>query len=126
MIIINKEKGVAILDIRRTLDLLNLYLQKTGERRTFIICGGASIILRGIQGRGTSDIDIIAPEIDQTLKESSLRVAKDLDLEADWLNDKPRKFYAKDLPTGWKAERSTSILRAISPFSRFQILILRF
>lgn len=90
------------IDVRKSLDLLNLYLRDKKVRRTFVICGGASMILRGIQGRGTGDIDIIGPAIDQTLKDASLHVADELGLENEWLNDKPRRYYAKDLPGGWE------------------------
>ncbi len=120
---------MAKLDIHKALDLLNLYLQKKSEQRTFIICGGAAIILRGIQERGTNDIDVIAPEIDQILKESSVRVAEDLGLGSDWLNDKPRKFYAKDLPTDWES-RAFKIYAAshltVQSVSDFDLAILKF
>lgn len=120
---------MAALDVREALDLLNLYLQNKRERRTFIICGGASMILRGIPGRGTNDIDVIGPEIDQTLKDASLHVADELGLSNDWLNDKPRKFYAKDLPTGWE-ERVFEVYGAshliVKSVSDFDLATLKF
>lgn len=117
------------LEICETLDLLNFYLQKEDELRTFTICGGASIVLRGIRGRGTGDIDIIAPKIDRTLKEASLKVANDLELGEDWLNDKPRKFYAKDLPIGWenrKIEVYTASHLTVHSVSNFDLAVLKF
>lgn len=68
-------------DIISTLDLLNFYLGKRNENRTFIICGGASLILQHISNRATRDVDIISPKIDKVLKEASEEVAKSLGLD---------------------------------------------
>lgn len=120
---------MANLDVREALELLNHYLRKAEETRAFIICGGASIVLRGIQGRGTGDIDIIAPEIDRALMKASLLVANDLDLDEGWLNDKPRKFYAKDLPSFWE-NRTFDVFTAshlnVKSVSNFDLAALKF
>ncbi len=55
--------------IKDVLNLLNHYLSQKGERRRFVICGGASLVLQGVDGRETADIDIVGPAIDATLNE---------------------------------------------------------
>ena len=89
------------LNIKQTLDYLNLYLHKKGLHRTFIICGGASLILQGITTRGTQDIDVVGPEIDVALKEASVYVADQLGLNPQWLNADPRGL-AQDMAPGWE------------------------
>lgn len=64
------------INIVPTLDLLNSFLKKRNEVRSFIICGGASLILQKIAKRTTQDIDVVAPEIDKVLKNASEDVAK--------------------------------------------------
>lgn len=91
------------INIQDSLKLLNYYLAKKGEKRTFVICGGASLVLQGIEGRGTADIDIVGPEIDNLLREASLSVATDLGLHAKWLNDDVQKIFSKDIPIKWEA-----------------------
>ncbi len=89
------------LNIKQTLKLLSSYLEKKGLSRTFIICGGASLILQGIITRGTKDIDIVGPEIDEVLKEAAVYVADQLGLNPNWLNTEP-KGLAKDMTPGWE------------------------
>jgi hypothetical protein len=62
------------INITSTLDLLNFHLARIKEERSFIICGGAALILQKIATRTTRDIDVIAPEIDQALKKSQRRI----------------------------------------------------
>jgi len=90
------------IDILGSLDLLNRYLSQRGEKRRFVICGGASLVLQGVKGRGTADIDIVGPSIDRILREAALLVAKDLGLQANWLNDDAQKIFSRDLPSGWE------------------------
>ena len=47
------------LDIRGSLKLLNFFLQRKNEFRSFTICGGASLFLQGIVNRTTRDVDIV-------------------------------------------------------------------
>jgi hypothetical protein len=89
------------LEIKKTLDLLSFYLEKKGVSRTFIICGGASLILQGIVSRGTKDIDIVGPKIDSELEEAAVYVANQLGLNPNWLNTEP-KGLARDMTSGWK------------------------
>jgi hypothetical protein len=118
-----------VINVHEALALLNSYLRKTGETRTFVICGGASLILRGIEGRGTADVDVIGPAIDKSLRDAALKVAHELDLHTDWLNDKPLRFFAKDLPVGW-AERTVNLYQkshlCVQSVSDFDLAVLKF
>lgn len=89
------------LDINGALELLNFYLKKSNQQRSFTICGGASLFLQGITTRTTRDIDIVGEEIDQSLSEAALLVAKDLGLKPKWLNTEP-KALAHDMKEGWE------------------------
>ncbi len=91
------------LPIKEALDLLNFHLKKLGIKRTFTICGGASLILQGIstKNRATQDVDVVAPEIDQQLREASVAVAEELQVSAQWLNSDV-KTLSKDLDAGWQ------------------------
>jgi hypothetical protein len=88
------------MNINESLLLLNSYLNKKNERRSFIICGGASLLLQGIISRTTRDVDIVSPPIDKILEEAAISVANDLGLDPHWLNCGPETI-AKDLATGW-------------------------
>lgn len=90
------------MNIKDSLILLNIYLSKKGVKRSFIICGGASLVLQGIISRITKDIDIIAPPIDDILKASALSVSQDLGLDDHWLNS-GRETISKDLASGWES-----------------------
>jgi hypothetical protein len=89
------------MDIRQALILLNLYLKRLEKTSSFIICGGASLILQGIISRATRDVDVVAPPIDAALREAAVHVANDLKLDAHWLNDGPSSL-VRDLAPGWE------------------------
>jgi hypothetical protein len=89
------------LDIKTALNLLNFYLNKTSNSRSFTICGGASLFLQGIITRTTRDIDIVGEEIDSVLSEAAILVAKDLGLKPKWLNTEPKSL-ARDMRSGWE------------------------
>lgn len=117
------------IDINSALDLLNHYLSEKGEERTFIICGGASLVLQGVEGRGTADIDIVGPKIDRVLREASLLVANELGLSPSWLNDDVQKIFSQDLPDKWSTRtfkiysKSHLVVRSLS---KLDLAILKF
>lgn len=116
------------LNIKKTLDLLNSYLEQKGLSRTFIICGGASLILQGIVTRGTKDIDVVGPELDDRLKEAAVYVADQLGLNPHWLNTEPRGL-AKDMTPGWEKRifevyRSTCLI--VHSISREDMIFAKF
>jgi hypothetical protein len=89
------------LDIKNALNLLNFYLKMKNQTRAFTICGGASLFLQGITTRTTRDIDVVGAEIDSSLQEAAVLVAKDLGLKPLWLNSEP-KALARDMKPGWE------------------------
>ncbi len=107
MVIVKKERPMKVKD---SLILLNTYLKKCRANRSFIICGGASLILQGIISRATKDIDVIAPPIDEALKMAAISVADDLGLDHHWLNNGPTSI-TTDLREGWQ-ERVIEIFKA--------------
>jgi hypothetical protein len=117
------------ININDSLNLLNYYLSMNDVKRTFVICGGASLALQGIEGRGTADIDIVGPAIDDILKEAALSVAKDIGLHPKWLNDDVQKIFSEDLPNKWESRVfevfSASHLTVMS-LSRLDLAILKF
>lgn len=117
------------IDIKGSLDLLNHYLSECEESRSFVICGGAALILQGVKGRGTADIDIVGPAIDRILKEAAVSVAKDLSLNPNWLNDDVQKIFSRDLPVNWEA-RTFKIYSAshllVQSLSKLDLAILKF
>lgn len=89
------------LDIKSALELLNFYLKRKNEQRSFTICGGASLYLQGINTRTTRDIDVVGDEIDEALSEAALLVARDLGLKPNWLNSEPKSL-TRDMKSGWE------------------------
>lgn|GEM_PF-4229890 len=117
------------IDIKGSLELLNHYLKQVGEQRSFVICGGASLVLQGIQGRGTADIDIVGPAIDEVIKDASVSVARALSLSPNWLNDDVHKIFSKDLPLDWELrvfEVYSNSHLVVQSLSKFDLAILKF
>ena len=85
------------LNIISTLDLLNFHLAKIEQERSFIICGGAALILQKIATRTTQDVDVVAPEIDLALKQASQEVAKTLGLNEKEVAESYMKIYKQKL-----------------------------
>ncbi|MBF0362403.1 MAG: hypothetical protein HQK49_15405 [Oligoflexia bacterium] len=116
------------MDIKQSLILLDIYLGKKGLQKSFVICGGASLILQGIISRATRDIDIVAPPIDTALEEAALSVANDLNLDDHWLNAGPGSI-VKDLKVGWE-NRVVEIFRGtnlvVNSISREDLLFSKF
>ncbi len=89
------------MEVKKSLELLDYYLAKKNLKRSFIICGGGALILRGIISRTTKDIDVVAPPIDNELQSAALSVASDLGLSGHWLNCGPESI-TKDLEADWQ------------------------
>ena len=89
------------LDIRGSLKMLNFFLQRKNEYRSFTICGGASLFLQGIVKRTTRDVDVVGEELDDLLKEAAISVAENMGLKPGWLNTEP-KALALDMKEGWE------------------------
>jgi hypothetical protein len=75
-----------------------------------IVCGGSSLIARGVVSRVTRDVDVIARRqpsglvssrpLPPDLLAAADRVAADLDLAPNWLNDGPADLFELGLPEG--------------------------
>ena len=64
------------MDIEQALKALNTELSKADRRFELYACGGAALRLMGIISRDTSDIDVIAEELDPALVAAKDRVAR--------------------------------------------------
>ena len=108
-------------DIETALTHLSGLLANMGaEPMELVVCGGSSLIARGFVARVTRDVDVLAlGGSDRGLRDASplppplvtaaTRVAQDLRLPADWLNDGPAHIFRMGLPDGFvsRLERRT-------------------
>lgn len=118
------------INVREALDLLGSYLKQRGLHRTFIICGGASLILQNAvrSGRTTSDVDIVAPSIDEALRAGAIYVADQLGMSEHWLNSDPSAL-AKDMRPGWESrvfEVYSSASLLVQSISREDMIFAKF
>lgn len=78
------------------------FLQQRGLQLEAIIVGGTALNLLGYISRQTRDVDIIAPELSNELKQASKDFAKITpNLWEDWLNNGPASL-TDILPIGWE------------------------
>lgn len=77
-----------------------------------VLIGGAALLALGLVSRTTRDVDIIAGvdardglvdprPMSESLRDAALRVARELDLDADWLNTGPADQMRAGLPEGF-------------------------
>jgi len=101
--------------IERALAAVGELLAADGERYAIIVTGGATLNLLGIVDRATSDVDVIArASRDETgmlhlrqaepfpapLDRAIRTVARDLDLDEDWMNAVAGRQWSQGLPPG--------------------------
>ena len=91
------------IDVKKAIAELDLILNKKGSNYTLFICGGASLIFLGYDGRRTGDVDIIEQEIDEILSDASTAVSKKLKIPTDWLNNKVTPLGDR-LGKNWKSK----------------------
>ena len=88
-----------------TIDILQAYdrfLRKQGLHLEAIIVGGTALNLLGYISRQTRDVDIIAPELSEELRQASKEFAKTIpNLWEEWLNNGPASL-TDILPKGWE------------------------
>ena len=78
------------------------FLQERGLSLEAIIVGRTALNLLGHISRQTRDFDIIAPELSEELRQSSIEFAKTIpNLWEEWLNNGPASL-ADILPKGWE------------------------
>lgn len=104
------ENDVALENALRALGTL---LTDRGLDYTIALVGGGSLMLLGLLGRPTKDLDIVAlydgeyrraDPLPDSLREAITDTASALDLPADWLNAGPTQLMDLGLPEG-AAER---------------------
>jgi hypothetical protein len=89
-----------MIDLEKSLTLLNEELSKFDERINLVICGGALLVLSEISNRATRDIDFLSPKMSDNLNKARNAVAKRLGYEENWLNDHAKAFESQ-IPSGW-------------------------
>lgn len=116
------------MDLKKVLELLDVNLCKRGISRNITICGGAALNLQGITSRSTQDIDVLAPRIDTALKEISIDIASDFNLNQNWLNNGASMFTSEIMP-GWE-DRTLLIYKGESlkvySLTRIDLLSMKF
>lgn len=91
------------IDVLEAIKELDSVLNEIGCSYELFTCGGAALIYLGYETRRTGDIDIIEDNIDETLKNASIKVAKKLRINEGWLNNKVSPL-GKRLGKNWKSK----------------------
>lgn len=91
------------MNINKAIKELDAALARKDLEYTLYICGGAQLVFLGYANRRTEDVDLIHEKIDQNLKIAAKQVAKKLNLENNWLNNKVFPL-GKRLGRGWKSK----------------------
>jgi hypothetical protein len=81
-------------DIRQAFAALSAELDRRGEIAQIALTGGAALVLLFNARESTKDVDayFIQPDPPR-LREAAVRVARDLDLPEDWLNDAAKGYF---------------------------------
>lgn len=124
-------------DALEALAALGRKLETRGtESISLLICGGSALNISGLLSRATEDVDVLAGtnankpwrEMPNWLFECAEEVAKDLHLEARWLNDAAASVAGMGLPAGILSratKRSCGKLLEISTASRMDLIALK-
>lgn len=72
-----------------------------GRTWGLVICGGAAMIALGLRATNTRDIDVLEPELDESLKQAADEVRLRHGLRTDWINNGPSSLIPH-LPSDWK------------------------
>lgn len=108
------------MSIKLNIDRLNDALTLLGERlrlsggepQELVVCGGSSLIARGYVSRATRDVDVVARRLrgaelvsakplPKVVVAAASRVAADLGLPSNWLNNGPADLFEMGLPAGF-------------------------
>lgn len=100
------------IDVEKALQILDLKLSQAGENLNITICGGASLVLLGLNDRKTADIDVLLPRISEKVKEITLNIKEEMDYSKHWFNTGASSFI-NILPRGWE-ERCTIVYKGKS------------
>jgi Nucleotidyltransferase of unknown function (DUF6036) len=112
--------SVALLDvgeIKAALMALSDELRSEEQRGELLVVGGAAMALLYNARQTTKDVDvyIVAPEKAAILRKAAARVARNLNLPEDWLND-GAKVFIHNLSIGETVfEADALVVRALAP-----------
>jgi hypothetical protein len=108
------KRNMTFSDIKVALRAFNSQLNVIDKKIGLVVCGGAALNALGLVERTTSDIDVVgfADEVKEQivvrrakfpgwLREAAGKVARDLGLPKDWLNDGPASLVELGLPEGF-------------------------
>lgn len=90
---------------RETVTAFDHYLQQRGLAFEATIVGGSALGLMGVTDRQTRDVDVLDPDVPESIARASASFAREqrasgVPLADDWLNNGPAQL--KDvLPEGW-------------------------
>ena len=81
-------------DIKKAFATLSADLANRGERAQIAITGGAALVLLFNARETTKDVDAFFIQPDPPrMREAAARVARDLELPEDWLNDAAKGYF---------------------------------
>ena len=99
------KKNMRFSDIEVALRALNSQLTRIDKKIGLVVCGGTALNALGLVQRTTADIDVVgfAEEVEGQivvsraefpgwLRDAAGKVARDLGLPKDWINDGPRNL----------------------------------
>jgi len=121
--------------LHEALDLLGALLEESGVSISLVVAGGSALLAQKITSRNTHDVDVIALDggdtrahpFPEALTEAADRVARELDLAPNWLNNSMSLILGRDqLPEliWWSVDTHTYGSRLRVSFIRRDGLIL--
>lgn len=128
-------KNLSENQLHEALDLLGALLEESGVSISLVVAGGSALLAQKITSRNTHDVDVIAMDggdtcahpFPEVLTEAVSRVAIELDLAPNWLNNAMSLFFGRDqLPEliWWSFDTRTYGSRLMVSFIRRDGLIL--
>ncbi|MFM2241832.1 MAG: hypothetical protein RLZ97_687 [Verrucomicrobiota bacterium] len=105
--------GISINTLTQALSALGAFLEEANaEPENFVLIGGSALLALGLISRTTRDADIMAGvdlrkglvdprPMSDALRTAALRVAREYDLEENWLNTGPADQLLAGLPEGF-------------------------
>jgi len=100
-------------EVERALKALNGVMEQRSLRSDLVILGGASLVVRNLTARATSDVDVLGIRLPDGIVQSAsplpieVRAAADdvalaLDLAPMWLDDRPGLDFVNAAPDGFE------------------------
>jgi len=115
------KRNMSFSDVEVALKAVNSQLNRIGKKVGLVVCGGTGLNALGLVQRTTADIDVVgfAEEVEDQIVVSRAefpawfidaagKVARDLGLPKDWINDGPASLVELGLPEGF-SERLTKV-----------------